>query len=72
MEIITLNNRAATQIQSLIDESNKLSERLNLYVTAVASALDVPPGWQLNINQMAFLPPQAPEDNAKQPLADPE
>ena len=68
MDAIKLNDKAAKQVQGLLDAARKINEQLEVYVTAMKDALDVPDEWRLDIAQMAFvaLPeaPPAPEEAA--------
>jgi hypothetical protein len=60
MEPIKLNGKAARQVQELIDNLRQAQERINVYVAAAGAALDVPDGWQLDPQAMAFVPPPEP------------
>ena len=67
-EPITIGNRAAKQVQEFIDAARKLNEQTQTFVEGLAAALDVPAGWQLDVQQMAFVPaPAAPVPAPEQP-----
>ena len=70
-ETIKLSERASGQVRSMLDAIKKLDEQLQVYVTAAQAALDVPEGWQFNVNEMAFVPPApAPEGETVAPSGD--
>ena len=54
---IRFNEKAATQVQEFLNEVGRANERLNIYVNALATALGVPEGWQLDPQRMIFKPP---------------
>ena len=58
-EPITISSRAAKQVQEFLDAARKLNEQTQTFVEGLAAALDVPAGWQLDVQQMAFVPPPA-------------
>ena len=58
-EPISISSRAAKQVQEFIDAARKLNEQTQTFVEGLAAALDVPAGWQLDVAQMAFVPPPA-------------
>jgi len=66
-EPITIGNRAAKQVQEFIDAARKLNEQTQTFVEGLAAALDVPAGWQLDVQQMAFVPPAPPAPAPEQP-----
>lgn len=57
---IKISNKAAAQVQGMVDGARRIDEQLQVYITALGAALDVPDGWQLDINAMAFVPPPGP------------
>ena len=58
-EPITISSRAAKQVQELVDAARKLNEQTQTFVEGLAAALDVPAGWQFDVQRMAFVPPPA-------------
>ena len=66
-EPITIGNRAAKQVQEFIDAARKLNEQTQTFVEGLAAALDVPAGWQLDVQQMAFVAPAPPAPAPEQP-----
>ena len=65
-EPITISSRAAKQVQEFLDAARKLNEQTQTFVEGLAAALDVPAGWQLDVQQMAFVPPPAAPVQAPQ------
>jgi Fe-S cluster assembly iron-binding protein IscA len=63
---IAVSARAANDVRSLVEQSQRLQDTLRTYVEALGAALDVPAGWRFDTQQMEFVPP--PE----QPPTDPE
>lgn len=60
METIKISDKAAAQVRGMVDNARRIDEQLQVYITALGAALDVPDGWQLDITTMAFVPPAAP------------
>jgi len=56
-EPIAINQRAAADLRQLIEQAQRINDRLNLYVEAIGAALDVAPGWRFDVQTMAFVPP---------------
>ena len=57
---ITINERAAATVRNILDTieaGRKASEHLPTYVEALGAALEIPPGWRFDVQQMAFVPP---------------
>lgn len=69
-EPISISPRAAADLRQLLDQSQRINDRLNIYVEAIGAALEVAPGWRFDVQQMAFMPPAsepppaASEENA--------
>lgn len=59
-EPITISPRAAADLRQLLEQSQRINDRLNVYVEAIGAALDVAPGWRFDVQSMAFLPPTNP------------
>ena len=66
-EAIVISSRAAKQVQEFMDAARKLNEQTQTFVEGLAAALDVPAGWQLDVQQMAFVPPAPPAPAAPVP-----
>mgnify|MGYP000908268676 FL=1 len=61
-EPITISPRAAADLRQLLEQSQRINDRLNVYVEAIGAALDVAPGWRFDVQTMAFVPPaKSPE-----------
>ena len=61
-EPIAISPRAAADLRQLLEQSQRINDRLNIYVEAIGAALDVAPGWRFDVQSMAFLPPaKSPE-----------
>lgn len=59
---IAISPRAAADLRQLLEQSQRINDRLNIYVEAIGAALDVAPGWRFDVQSMAFLPPaKSPE-----------
>ena len=58
-EPIIISSRAAKQVQEFMDAARRINEQAQTYVEALAAALDVPAGWQLDVQRMAFVEPPA-------------
>ena len=56
-EPIAISQRAAADLRQLLEQSQRINDRLNIYVEAIGAALDVAPGWRFDVNRMAFMPP---------------
>jgi len=65
-EPISISSRAARQVQEFLDAARKLNEQTQTFVEGLAAALDVPAGWQLDVQQMAFVPPPAAPEQAQE------
>ena len=59
-EPISISSRAAKQVQEFVDTARRLNEQTQTFVEGLAAALDVPAGWQLDVQQMAFVPAPPP------------
>lgn len=57
-EPISISPRAAADLRQLLEQAQRINDRLNIYVEAIGAALDVPPGWRFDVQAMAFMPPQ--------------
>ena len=66
-EPISISSRAAKQVQEFVDTARRLNEQTQTFVEGLAAALDVPAGWQLDVRQMAFVPPAPPAPAPEQP-----
>jgi hypothetical protein len=61
-EPISISPRAAADLRQLLEQAQRINDRLNIYVEAIGAALDVAPGWRFDVQSMAFLPPaKSPE-----------
>jgi hypothetical protein len=59
---IAISPRAAADLRQLLEQAQRINDRLNIYVEAIGAALDVAPGWRFDVQSMAFLPPaKSPE-----------
>lgn len=67
---IALNARAQAQLRELLDGVERLNGQINTYVAALAAALDVPDGWQLDPQRMAFAAPVAAQPEPAAPAGD--
>ena len=56
-EPISISPRAAADLRQLIEQSQRINDRLNIYVEAIGAALEVAPGWSFDVQTMAFVPP---------------
>jgi hypothetical protein len=56
-EPIAISSRAAADLRQLLDQAQRINDRLNIYVEAIGAALDVAPGWRFDVNAMVFMPP---------------
>ena len=70
-EPITINQRAAADLRQLLEQSQRINDRLNVYVEAIGAALDVAPGWRFDVQSMAFMPPTNREEVPPLPEPDP-
>lgn len=68
-EPIAISPRAAADLRQLLDQSQRINDRLNIYVEAIGAALEVAPGWRFDVQSMAFLPPT---EQAAYPGLDPD
>ena len=66
-EPISISSRAAKQVQEFMAAARRLNEQTQTFVEGLAAALDVPAGWQLDVQQMAFVPPAPPAPAPEQP-----
>lgn len=57
-EPIAISPRAAADLRQLLEQAQRINDRLNIYVEAIGAALDVAPGWRFDVQSMAFMPPQ--------------
>lgn len=57
---IKIGERGRKQLAELIAAIERAQEQANTYIAGLVAGLDVPEGWQLNTQIMAFLPPPAP------------
>jgi len=58
--MITINGRARADVEAIIETiraGKKAEDHLPTYIEALASALDVPPGWLFDHRTMTFRPP---------------
>ena len=56
-EPIVISRRAADNIRTLIEQSQRTQDTLRTFVEAIGSQLDVPAGWRFDVQTMAFMPP---------------
>lgn len=56
-EPISISPRAAADLRQLLEQSQRINDRLNVYVEAIGAALDVAPGWRFDVQTMTFMPP---------------
>ena len=56
-EPIAISQRAAADLRQLLEQSQRINDRLNVYVEAIGAALDVAPGWRFDAQTMTFMPP---------------
>ncbi len=56
-EPITISERAASELRTLLEQQQRINDRLNVYLNAIGAALDVAPGWRFDVQTMAFVPP---------------
>ena len=54
---IAISPRAAADLRQLLEQSQRINDRLNVYVEAIGAALDVAPGWRFDVQTMTFMPP---------------
>lgn len=54
---IAISPRAAADLRQLLEQAQRINDRLNIYVEAIGAALDVAPGWRFDVQAMAFMPP---------------
>ncbi len=66
-EPISISPRAAADLRQLLEQSQRINDRLNIYVEAIGAALDVAPGWRFDVQSMAFLPPATTPTEADPP-----
>ena len=68
-EPIAISPRAAADLRQLLEQAQRINDRLNIYVEAIGAALEVAPGWRFDVQSMAFLPPA---EQAAYPGLDPD
>lgn len=56
-EPIAISPRAANELRGLLEQQQRINDRLNVYLNAIGAALDVAPGWRFDVQAMAFMPP---------------
>ena len=56
-EPIAISPRAAADLRQLLEQAQRINDRLNIYVEAIGAALEVAPGWRFDVQSMAFVPP---------------
>ena len=56
-EPFTISSRAANDVRSLVEQTQRLQDTLRTYVEALAAALDVPRDWRFDTHTMTFVPP---------------
>mgnify|MGYP001413881367 CR=1 FL=1 len=56
-EPIAISPRAAADLRQLLEQAQRINDRLNIYVEAIGAALEVAPGWRFDVQAMAFMPP---------------
>lgn len=56
-EPIAISRRAADNIRTLIEQSQRTQDTLRTFVEAIGSQLDVPAGWRFDTQTMSFVPP---------------
>ena len=56
-EPIAISPRAANELRSLLEQQQRINDRLNVYLNAIGAALEIAPGWRFDVQTMAFLPP---------------
>ena len=66
-EPIAISQRAAADMRQLLEQSQRINDRLNVYVEAIGAALDVAPGWRFDVQSMAFLPPATNREEVHPP-----
>ncbi|MBK8799706.1 MAG: hypothetical protein IPM07_26915 [Anaerolineales bacterium] len=59
-EPIAISSRAADNIRTLIEQSQRTQDTLRTFVEAIGSQLDVLQGWRFATQAMAFVPPTNP------------
>ena len=69
-EPISISPRAAADLRQLLEQAQRINDRLNIYVEAIGAALEVAPGWRFDVQSMAFLPPAG--EQAADPGLDPD
>jgi Fe-S cluster assembly iron-binding protein IscA len=70
-EPIAISPRAANDLRQLLEQSQRISDRLNIYVEAIGAALDVAPGWRFDVQTMTFMPPTNPAPTVQEESAPP-
>lgn len=59
--MIPVSEKNAAALRNLLRQIDGLNAQARGHIDALYSALDVPQGWQFDIEQMAFVePPAAP------------
>lgn len=56
-EPIVISRRAADNIRTLIEQSQRTQDTLRTFVEAVGAQLDIPSGWRFDTQTMSFVPP---------------
>ena len=70
-EPITISPRAAADLRQLLEQSQRINDRTNVYVEAIGAALEVAPGWRFDVQTMAFVSPTTPAEVPPLPEPDP-
>ena len=66
-EPIAISQRAAADLRQLLEQSQRINDRLNVYVEAIGAALEVAPGWRFDTQTMTFVPPPTNQVPTAQP-----
>ena len=62
--MISISDKNAAALRNLLRQIDALNAQARGHIDALAAALDVPAGWQFDIDKMTFMepPPPAQED----------
>ena len=66
-EPISISPRAAADLRQLLEQAQRINDRLNVYVEAIGAALDVAPGWRFDVQTMTFVPPPTNREEVPPP-----
>ena len=67
IEPIAISQRAAADLRQLLEQSQRINDRLNVYVEAIGAALEVAPGWRFDVQSMTFVPPPTNREEVPPP-----